>query len=136
MYRDDLQGGLARPKFDVLIVEDEPVSRRALCALVEARGYHADAAQSGEDALKRMAQNGLPRIALVDLDLPGMNGMEFIRRLEALDPQVFPVLITAAAGDVVDDIRRRFPVAYFRKPLDFDRLMDLIHDRDEPQTVH
>jgi len=133
MYRDNTDGGLARPKYDVLIVEDEPISRKALTALISAKGYNADAAPSGEDALKRSAQNGVPMIALVDLELPGMNGIELIKRLEALNPRVFPVLITAAAGDLVDSLRAKHPVAYLRKPLDFDRLLNLISER---RTLH
>jgi CheY-like chemotaxis protein len=116
---------------DVLIVEDEPVSRKALAQLMEARGYHTDAVPSAEDALKRMAHQGVPKVALVDLDLPGMSGIELIRRMEALDSEVFPVLITAAAGEVVDNIRRQFHVAYFRKPLDVDRLMRLLSERND-----
>ena len=136
MYRDDTTGGIGRRELDVLIVEDEPVSRRALRALVASRGFLTDAASSGEDALRTVARQGLPKIALVDLDLPGMNGIEFIKRLEALNPGVFPVLITAAAGEIVDDIRRRYPVAYLRKPLDFDRLMVMIDERREQNEVH
>jgi CheY-like chemotaxis protein len=136
MYRNDTTGGVIRRELDVLIVEDEPVSRKALTALVAARGYHTDAAPSAEDALRKVARDGLPKIALVDLDLPGMSGIEFIQRLEQLGPGVFPVLITAAAGDVVDDIRRRYPVAYLRKPLDFDRLMSMINERQKRSEVH
>lgn len=136
MYSGESVGGLAGPKIDVLIVEDEPVSRRALSVLVAGRGYQTDSVQSGEDGLRRVAQKGLPRIALVDLDLPGMSGIEFIQRLEALSPGVFPVLITAAAGEIVDDIRRRHPVAYLRKPLDFERLMTLINERQSAIKPH
>jgi CheY-like chemotaxis protein len=133
MYRHEAHGGLNRPKFDVLIVEDEPISRKALLALISAKGYQADAAPSGEDALKRSAQNGVPMIALVDLELPGMNGIELIKRLEALNPRVFPVLITAAPGDLVESIRAQHPVEYLRKPLDFDRLMSILSER---RTAH
>ena len=130
MYRRDADGsGLGRPTFDVMIVEDEPVSRKALTALIEAKGFHTDAAPSGEDALRRMAQNGVPNIALVDLDLPGMSGIELIKRLETLNPRIFPVLITAASGETVDHIRAEHPVAYLRKPIDFDRLMSLLVER-------
>jgi len=129
MYRHESNAGLNRPKFDVLIVEDEPISRKALSALVEARGYHTDSVASAEDALKRFAQNGIPGIVLVDLDLPGMSGMDLIKRLQALNPKVFPVLITAAPGEQVEHLRRQHPVAYLRKPLDFDRLMTLISER-------
>jgi DNA-binding NtrC family response regulator len=111
---------------DVLIVEDEPTARRALRTLLSARGYQTDAVSSAEDALTHVARDGAPKVALVDLDLPGMSGLELIRRLEVLSPTIFPVLITAAATDIVEKIRRQVPLAYFQKPVDFDRLMTLI----------
>ncbi len=117
--------------FDVLIVEDEPISRRALCTLMSSRGYQTDSASSAEAALQCVQQHGMPKVALVDFNLPGMSGMEFIKRLEAMNPSVFPILITAAADDVVSRLRRQHPVAYLQKPLNFDLLMSLLSDRKQ-----
>lgn len=118
--------GVGRAKLDVLIVEDEPVSRRALASLIAARGYQTIAAPSAEDALSRMRSAGTPRVALVDLDLPGMSGIDLIRKIVADDPDVFAVLITAAGCEVVDAIRQKEDVNYLPKPLDFDRLLSLL----------
>jgi CheY-like chemotaxis protein len=126
MYREAPETSWIRSTIDVLIVEDEPVSRKALALLVNARGYRADAVASAEEALERSAKLGVPKVALVDLDLPGMSGIELIERLESLDPTIFPVLITAAPSHMVEQIRQRYPVAYLQKPLDFERLMVLI----------
>jgi CheY-like chemotaxis protein len=111
---------------DVLIVEDEPTARRALRTLLSARGYQTEAVSSGEDALTQVARDGFPKVALVDLDLPGMSGLELIRRLEVLSPTIFPILITAAAIEVVEKIRQQIPLAYFQKPVDFEGLMTLL----------
>ena len=114
----------------MLIVEDEGVSRRALTALMTASGYHADAAGSAEEALHAVRDEGVhPDIALVDLDLPGMNGLELIRQLARMEPGVFPILITAANGEPLADRLRKQGVAYLRKPLDFERLMSLLDSK-------
>ena len=116
-------------KLDVLIVEDEPTARRALGTLLSACGYHTDAVSSAEDALKHVEEDGKPGVALVDLDLPGMSGLELIERLKVLSPTTFPVLITAAAREVVDSLRRRPALAYLQKPVDFQRLLTLLDSR-------
>ena len=96
--------------------------------LLSACGYITEAAESGEEALRIVQKGRLPRIALVDLDLPGMNGLDLIRQLEKLDPSVFPVLITAAAADSLASRLRELRVAYMQKPVNFDRLLSLIHE--------
>jgi DNA-binding response OmpR family regulator len=114
---------------DVLIVEDEPTARRALGTLLSACGYTTDAVSSAEDALKHVEEDGKPTVVLVDLDLPGMSGLELIERLKVVSPTTFPVLITAAAREAIDPIRPRSPLAYMQKPVDFQRLLTLINSR-------
>lgn len=117
-------------KVDVLIVEDEPTARRALRTLVASRGYHADAVSSGEDALRHVSEGKRPQVILVDLHLPGINGIELIQRLMSISPLTVPVLITAAAPEVVDEIPNTVPLTYFQKPVDFDELMTVLHSAD------
>lgn len=120
----------------VLIVEDEAVSRRALTCLLNSYGFHADAVESAEAALDRVREHGAPQVALVDVDLPGMSGIEFLRRLESAAPGVTRVLITASEGERVRSFcRERSDVHYFRKPLDFRRLLGKLNDvGDEPHV--
>jgi CheY-like chemotaxis protein len=114
---------------DVLIVEDEPVSRRALQSLVAAHGFTARSFPTAEDALRAVAAHGVPNVVLVDFNLPGMNGLEFIRRIEQASATVLPVLITAVSGEVLEEIRQHHPVLCLRKPLDFPRLLTLLSER-------
>jgi two-component system, NtrC family, nitrogen regulation response regulator GlnG len=114
---------------NVLIVEDERISRRALAELMSASGYDTETTGSAEEALDALEAGSHPDIALVDLDLPGMNGLDFISRLATLDPHVFPVLITASNGDNLSYTLSQRGVAYLRKPLDFDRLLSIIRDK-------
>jgi len=112
----------------VLIVEDERVSRKALALLLRACGYKTVAAESAEEALRLLALDDRPDFALVDVDLPGMSGLELAERLEETRPGTFTVLITAAEGDRIRNFVRDHPVAYLRKPLDFDHLLGLMSD--------
>src|SRR5215213_466404 len=102
---------------NVMIVEDERISRQALAALMSSSGYQTEAMGSAEEALDAVQAGSHPDIALVDLDLPGMNGLDFIGQLTQLDPGVFPVLITAANGEQLPQILAERGVAYMRKPV-------------------
>jgi DNA-binding NtrC family response regulator len=57
-----------------------------------------------------------------------MNGLEFIRRMQSLDPEAVPVLMTATGEDALAAALRNHPVPYIRKPLDFDRLLSMIEE--------
>jgi DNA-binding NtrC family response regulator len=111
----------------VLIVEDERSSRTALSRLLAQSGYDNQAVGSAEDALQLIRRSGVPRVALVDLNLPGMSGLDLIEKLSRIDPSVVIVLTTAAAaGEPLMDRVRDFGVEYLRKPLDFNRLLGLL----------
>lgn len=115
----------ARPP--VLIVEDERMSRRAMTALLERCGFRPQPFGSAEEALGAVLSGSHPRFALVDLDLPGMNGLDLINRLEALDPSIFPILITATDQDILSRKLHDRPVTYLRKPVNFDSLLNLMY---------
>lgn len=112
----------------ILIVEDEAISRRALAALLKANGYEAAAVPTAEAALEILHQGPEPEIALIDLDLPGMNGLDLIRQLEQSNPGIYPVLITASSREKLEDVCRQHPVRYLRKPLNFDHLLTVLSE--------
>jgi DNA-binding response OmpR family regulator len=64
----------------VLVVDDEPQIRRALSVNLRARGYEVDTAASGEEALRQAAAQ-VPDLVVLDLGLPGIDGVEVIRGL-------------------------------------------------------
>ena len=68
------------PATRILVVDDEPQIRSALDVNLRARGYAVDLAVSGEDALHRAAAHH-PDLVLLDLGLPGIDGLEVVRGL-------------------------------------------------------
>ncbi len=78
----------------ILIVDDESEIRESLQTLLELEGYRVDAAASGEDGLARIA--GQPfDLVLLDLALPGKNGLEVLAEIRERDPQLAVIMITA-----------------------------------------
>ncbi|UCE31822.1 MAG: response regulator transcription factor [Burkholderiales bacterium] len=78
----------------ILVVEDEPTLRSQLRAQLAARGYTVDAAGDGEEGLYLGTEHPMD-LAIVDLGLPGISGIELIRKLRAQD-RAFPILILTA----------------------------------------
>ena len=78
----------------VLIVEDENISRHALERLLELHGHEARGAASAEEAMGLVSRGDRPNVALVDINLPGMSGVECIQSLKALLPDAQIVMLT------------------------------------------
>src|SRR5438105_13834169 len=115
----------------VLIVEDEAISRRALQHLLRLYGYEARAAGSAEEAMQQVLANGKrPDMALVDINLPGMNGVEFARRLHRLFPAVRCIFMTASDDAREERLRSASPEPTLRKPFDVPSLLHMMHDDD------
>jgi DNA-binding NtrC family response regulator len=112
----------------VAIVEDERISRKALAALLSDQGYETTAFASAEEMLDSVDRE-LPKVLLVDVDLPGMSGLQLLTLLEQRFPDVRAVLITAADGEDVKRFCREHPVAYMRKPLNLQQLLSLLSQR-------
>lgn len=111
---------------EVLLVEDEEISRRALATLLQAKGFITKTAASAEEALQLLTHGAHPRLALVDLDLPGMNGLQLIDELAHQQPAIPAVLITASSLERLEQMVGDSRLAYLRKPLDLGRLMKLL----------
>jgi two-component system cell cycle response regulator DivK len=82
----------------ILVVEDNPLNLKLVRDVLQVAGYEVIEAQTGEQAL-RMAQDDPPDLVLMDLQLPGIDGTETLRRLRegTLGPDVPVVAVTALA---------------------------------------
>jgi len=105
----------------VLIVEDDPLSRRALQSLFVAKGYACRAVDSAEDALKLIEKSDEIGVALIDIDLPGMNGLQLLRQLQDNHPNLACMLMSANEHEVIPVPGRR-AVPFLPKPLNMKQL--------------
>lgn len=109
----------------VMVVDDDDDIRETLAGLLEDEGYAVAAFATGRDALAALREGLAPRVILLDLMMPVMDGAEF-RREQLADPKLAPipvVLVTAAGLERVD--RADFPEV-LRKPLKIDRVLEVI----------
>jgi two-component system, chemotaxis family, chemotaxis protein CheY len=108
----------------VLVVEDEPDALGAIVELLESEGFPAIGARNGEEALALIRGGWMPKLVLVDLKMPVLDGWGFCAELEA-DPDFrdTPVAIFTASASIGKLPHRRVDAGYFQKPLDFNRLI-------------
>lgn len=88
---------MTRVKRRVLVVDDEPAVLRAIGVALESQGYDVQAATSGEQAVARAAATA-PDLILLDLGLPGVDGLEVIRRVRAFLGST-PIIVLSAWGE-------------------------------------
>ncbi len=89
---------------EILVVEDEPDIRRLVVLHLEGNGFRCRTAATGPEAL-RAARSRPPHLVVLDLLLPGMDGLEVCRRLRA-DPATerIPIVMLTARADEVDRV--------------------------------
>lgn len=120
----------------VLVVDDNADVGDSLAELLELVGYQTAVARNGHDAIA-LAASHRPRMALVDIGLPDIDGHEVARRLRA-DPRHQGLFLVALTGWGQDVDRRRSRDAGFDqhlvKPVDIDRLLDMLKNLGAPRA--
>jgi DNA-binding NtrC family response regulator len=110
---------------NILVVDDDPVQRRLLSAIVERFGYVATTADSGEEALRHLSSPDGDAVALIILDLvmPNLDGMAVLQKLRELE-RTTPVIVQTAHGgiDTVVGAMRAGAVDFVVKPVSPERL--------------
>ena len=110
----------------VLIVDDEPSIRHMLRQVLMDEGYEADAAGSALEALEKL-RDAPADVAIVDLLLPGANGLDLAEAIRMLDPGTPVILITAYGSSAFEDMASHPAIThYIHKPFHLDRLLDLV----------
>jgi CheY-like chemotaxis protein len=78
-----------------MVVDDDPDSREALAGLLDQSGFLVEVVGDAASALIRLERR-MPDLLVTDLQMPGMNGLELIRRIHARRPDLPVILVTGA----------------------------------------
>ena len=109
-------------KETILVVDDEDVSRFVLREALSKRGYTVEEAPDAETAIKKVAQ-GTFDLILLDIQLPGLSGIDAISKLKEIDPTVIILMITAfGSKEMALDAMKRGAYDFVTKPIDFEDL--------------
>jgi DNA-binding NtrC family response regulator len=110
----------------ILIVDDELIVRESLTKWFRQDGYRVEAAEDANHALKLM-NNGPWDLALLDIKMPGMTGLELQKRLKEIDKNTSVIIITAFASvDSAVQALKEGAFDYVTKPIDPDHLTHLV----------
>jgi len=111
----------------ILIVDDDPGQRSLLESFLRGQGFETVLAESGERALERLPA-GKFSMMISDVRMPGLSGLETLRRVRQ-DFPTLPVLLVTAYADIRDAVvaMRDGALNYLAKPIDLDELLATVH---------
>jgi heterodisulfide reductase subunit A len=112
-----------RAQFRILVVDDELIVRDSLRALLADEGFSVDMAESGEKALEAL-KAGAYDLMLLDIKMPGMEGVEVLKQALSAQPELQVVMMTAYATiETAVESMRTGAVDYLVKPFEEDALL-------------
>jgi DNA-binding response OmpR family regulator len=102
----------------ILVVDDEQFIRNALGKFLSAKGYDVYKAQDGDEALSAYQLNR-PDIVILDIRMPGKDGVETLRELKEIDPQVNVIMVSAVhEEETAKEAMDEGAFDYITKPID------------------
>ncbi|GIM45755.1 sporulation initiation phosphotransferase F [Collibacillus ludicampi] len=114
-------------KKKVLIVDDQYGIRVLLQEVLSKEGYTIFQAPSGQVALEIIA-NEKPDLVLLDMKIPGMDGLEILRRIRKIEPDTKVIMMTAYGElDLIKEATALGAITHFTKPFDIDELRMAVH---------
>jgi len=110
----------------ILVVDDEHLIRWSLEQNLKKQGYEIITAGTGEDAL-RLAREQQPDLVLLDIQLPGISGIEVLEKIKEFDDEIIVIMLTAHGGlETAVNAMRLGAHDYVSKPFNLDELSIII----------
>ncbi len=111
----------------VLLVDDEKKFAMMLSKRLALRGIDADYVHTGEEALV-MAGNSRYDVAILDVKMPGIGGIELKRKLSGLVPGMKFIFLTGHGSETDFEIGSAEAAYYLAKPLQIEKLIEILHE--------
>jgi CheY-like chemotaxis protein len=109
---------LNRAKARVLVVDDSPETQRYFRRLLELDRYCVETAGNGVEALRRVRDGFAPELVLLDMQMPEMDGLETLRHLRALQPDLRVIICSGEENpDTIRQVLSLGAQAYLVKPV-------------------
>ncbi|HLB25741.1 MAG TPA: sigma-54 dependent transcriptional regulator [Nitrospirota bacterium] len=110
------------PGEKILVVDDEPGMRSLLSKVLIKGGYFVNAFEAGEEALQTLSEEEYD-LAILDIEMPGMNGIELLKRIKQKDPSLSVVMITAYGSlQSAVEAMRQGAYDYLSKPFEMEEI--------------
>lgn len=116
------RGDLELDKKKVLIVDDQNGIRVLLMEVFSSEGYNTFQASNGKLALE-IVKNDAPDLVLLDMKIPGMDGLEILKHVKAIDRNIKVIMMTAYGElDMIKEATDLGALMHFTKPFDIDEM--------------
>ena len=107
-------------KEKILIVDDQFGIRILLNEVFQKEGYQTFQAANGIQALEIVTKHD-PDLVLLDMKIPGMDGIEILKRMKVIDPDIRVIIMTAYGElDMIQEAKNLGAITHFAKPFDID----------------
>jgi DNA-binding response OmpR family regulator len=124
---DQLLRAVHKERLKVLLVDDEKDFVENLSKRLQLRNLETQVALDGEAALE-VVQQGNPDVMVLDLRMPGIDGIQVLRQVRQTHPQMAVVVLTGHGNDLDEaEARRLGASAYLHKPVELDQLVSTLH---------
>ena len=119
----------------ILVIDDDVNIRKSLEAILSAEGYNVDLAKNGKEAIKK-SESTVYNVALIDIRLPDMDGVELLTRVKDSVPKMRKIIITGypSVQNAIEAVNRKAD-AYLVKPVDVKKLLIIIETQLELQKM-
>ncbi len=122
-------------KASILIVDDDANTRRSLSLIFQEKGYRAETAGMGQEAIEK-AQGRFFNLALLDIRLPDMEGVELLAPLKEMHPDIELIMATAYASlETAARALNEGASAYVTKPLNMDEVLAIVREALKKQHL-
>lgn len=112
----------------ILIVDDQFGIRILLNEVMIREGYETYQAANGVQALE-IVQNHAPDLILLDMKIPGMDGIEILKRVKKIDSDISVIIMTAYGElDMIQEAKKLGAVTHFAKPFDIDDIRKAVRE--------
>lgn len=115
-----------KEKIKVLVVDDDHRMVKTICDILTVKGYETKPAYSGEEAVERARGDGI-NCVLMDIKMPGIDGVEALRQIKETAPELAVVLMSAyATEEQALEAKRYGASAVLTKPIDFQQVLSFL----------
>ena len=117
----------------ILVIDDDATVRKSLEAVLKEDGYEVDVAENGKEAISK-SKSRLYNLALVDLRLPDMDGIELLTAMRDTTPKMVKIIITGypSLEKAIEAVNRGAD-GYMVKPYTMEKLLDTIKEHLQKQ---
>ncbi len=127
--------GQEKEMHNILVVDDEDVIREGMRRILSAEGYHVDTSPTGRAAIEKIQELDF-EVVITDLKMPGMDGIEVLKAIKILQPEVPVIIITGySTVDTAVDAMKNGAFDYVAKPFTSDLIIEKVQKAIDYKTL-